>query len=79
LTFFFVPSVLVPGVLVQGVAISGPGGFRLSRESSAATRPRTVSPLVSYGWRVLAGKLWLSVLTMFRERVCELTCLALSL
>ena len=60
----FVPgfSFLVFGswaLLVLVVTSSGPGGFRLTRQS-ATTRPPTVAPLAGCGWRVIAGELWLA-------------------
>ena len=42
-------------LLVLGVASSGPGGFRLTRQSEAAQRPPTVASPANCGWRVVAG------------------------
>jgi hypothetical protein len=50
----FCSWILVPGVRVLGVA--SPGGFRLSRQLSAAH----VEPPANCGWRVVAGELWLA-------------------
>jgi hypothetical protein len=46
-------------LLVLGVASSGPGGFRLTRQSSASARPPAVAPPVNCSWRVVAG--WVSL------------------
>jgi hypothetical protein len=45
------------GVACRGVASSSSGGFRVTRQSSAATRLPTVAPPVNYSWRVVAGEL----------------------
>jgi hypothetical protein len=45
------------GVACRGVASSSSGGFRVTRQSSAAMRPPTVAPPVNYSWRVIASEL----------------------
>jgi hypothetical protein len=61
-TSFLAFSFLVFGswaLLVLVVASSGPGGFRLTRQSSAAARPPTVAPPASCGWLgILKGVSW---------------------
>jgi hypothetical protein len=52
-------GVLVLGVWVLGVASSGPGGFRLTRQSSAAALPPAVALPANCSWRVVAG--WVSL------------------
>jgi hypothetical protein len=42
-------ALLVWALLVLVVASSGPGGFRLTRQSSAAARPPTIAPPTNCG------------------------------
>jgi hypothetical protein len=43
------------GIACKGVASSSSIGFKVTRQSSAVTRPPTVALLVNYSWRVIVN------------------------
>jgi len=45
----FIPGFSFLNIAGRGVASSGTGGFRLTRQPSAATRPPTIAPPANYG------------------------------
>jgi hypothetical protein len=63
-SWILVPDVLFSFLMFSFLAFGswalqfgGPGGFRLTRQSSASAWPPTVAPPARCGWRVIAGEL----------------------